>query len=587
MDLPDLPQHGFGISQFDPQRPGVAGLSVALGDLQALTRHDRVPCIDGSFPVEEYGGDYVWNRILYPSDGRDEPTYGTERTRLLSGASGELDVAMSRTNSSFHSSLHPNPGLVVQAGQHLDIKYLTHWQTHVLRALPPVFHELTTMLQEYQAMKNAALAIAACNLGRSLSEAQVERLSEDRLLTSYRPSREHQHHSQGYYISAIRDLANLPASYYISHAISTLAVMLLFSYIEIGTGSFRGFSLHIHGAEKLISAQLSSLSLNATGRKLLGVWTRLRSYQWCQQLPLSWADFQRSLRLLSSGDAILWVYEMRRESIIQIFAESYHLNCRSLLARVPHSIVYGDGEDSGSLFLGKEVCADQLRRRRDLLTKWHSMLKLHDLPVESFSTRRFETCAWEESELSVEPLRFQCHEAAMNYAYYVSSQILQDVHFLESVPFDGMNGVSGGIGTISPWALLLLRVAAGLDHRACAQENTYTVGVTTLLMTCALHGRSLLVGKWIERWLGKFRALSIFEEGCVPILQALDILRTVNSERAGGRDIFFLFDGDSGDNLRLDSYSCQNITSLNVYGRDRVTSQYFQARIPIQTSQPL
>ncbi len=586
MDLSNLLHNRFGINQLGPQRQAEAEFPVAFGSIQDLARHDRVSCTDRSFPVEEYDGDDIWSRMLYLGDGLDESTDGTERAQLRSRALEEVDVARSRTNSDFCPPPHPNLGLVVKAGPHLDTKYLIHWQDHVLRALPPVFHELTAMLQEYQAMKNAALAIAACNLGRSLPEAQVERLSEDRLLTSYRPSREHQHHSQGYYILAIRDLANLPASYYVSHAISTLAIMLLFSYIEIGTGSFRGFSMHIHGAEQLISTQLPSLSLDATGRKLLGVWTRLRSYQWCQQRPLSWADFQRSLGLLSSGDAILWVYDMRRETIIQIFGESYHLNCISLLVRVPQSIVHADGEDSGSLFLGKEGCADQLRHRRDLLTKWHSMLKLYDLPIESFSTRRFETCAGEESELSVEPLRFQCHEAAMNYAYYVSSQILQDVHFLDSVPVDGMNGVSGWMRTISPWTLLLLRIAAGLDHRACAQENTYTVGITTLLVTCALRCRSLLIGKWIEGWLGKFRMLSVFEEGCVPTLQALDILRTVNSERAEGRDIFFLFDGDGGDNLRLASYSCQNITSLHVYGRDRLTSQYFQARIPIQTSQP-
>lgn len=489
----------------------------------------------------------------------------------------------------------------------IDDSYLSHWHNNVLEALPPVLREVSSMINAFPALKHAILAVSACNLGRSRPEIKL--CTEKG--TFYGPSRRHQHRSQNYYNAAIRMLTHFSEAQYKADSMPILAVLLLFSYIEIGTGSFSGFSLHLHGVEMLISDQFNTFKTRHVGRKLLGVWIRLRAYNWWLRRPFSAFNFQKSLDLMgisSSLEDIFWTYDMRREVVLMILCESHRLNCMVLMERSLQgntatgtesisSMCYRNIEEhlghSGrsKLWRPKILVPDEdylllLGKQLKRLNDWHSMLQMCDLPIESFAPTRFDVAdAFTATTFVVHPLKFQTHSAAMDYAYYINARIMQSTDILDSLTQDEDSGVLKDEDKINPWIVILLRIAAGLDFMTCVRQNVYTVGIVSQLLACVLRCPSLLVGQWVEQWIKRFTQLLIFEEGSAPILQVLDILRTVNHERENGRHIFAAYT-EAADGVRLDSYNGQDITSLIVYGKMKRTGRLFCDHIAIKAEVP-
>lgn len=209
-----------------------------------------------------------------------------------------------------------------------------------------------------------------------------------------------------------------------------------------------------------------------------------------------------------------------------------------------------------------------LTLQAEKLIIWEQNLPLADLPASLEGEVQY---LFPEG-LLVTPLQFSSHNAAMNYAYFISARLMQDA------PID----LSGEHITDSDhWVFLLLRITAGIDRQTCLRDNTYTIGLSSLLLAALLHTCSLDIGIWIEDWLQGFQKNAqspALEEGSFPLAQITTVVSVINQQRRLGRNVFAVSqaEDDGGGNGKVDSYDSQDIKVVWLHGRERATGARFQ-----------
>ncbi|THZ49854.1 hypothetical protein D6C90_03105 [Aureobasidium pullulans] len=187
---------------------------------------------------------------------------------------------------------------------------------------------------------------------------------------------------------------------------------------------------------------------------------------------------------------------------------------------------------------------------------WEQNLPLADLPASLDGEVQYLV----PEGLLVNPLQFSSHNAAMNYAYFISARLMQDA------PID----LSGEHITDSDhWVFLLLRITAGIDRQTCLRDNTYTIGLSSLLLAALLHTCSLDIGIWIEDWLQGFQKNAqspALEEGSFPLAQITTVVSVINQQRRLGRNVFAVSqaEDDGGGNGKVDSYDSQDIKVIAI-----------------------
>ncbi|KAM5347290.1 hypothetical protein ACJ41O_010295 [Fusarium nematophilum] len=388
---------------------------------------------------------------------------------------------------------------------------------------------------------------------------------------SFRPDSGHKTSSQKYYYSALRRISDL-VQQSSSDSVVTLAVLILFCYWETSMGSFRDFAIHSDGATKLIESQERTLLQQGTvGAGLMAAWVRAQMNNWWRRMHFSTPEFQRKQAPMSiepDVEASLCTAGDRKALILVILCESLRIYSSAVVDLwdlLGRDITDEDGEPRAVSSDG-DAClrpyASLMRLQSRKLSDWHTNVPLSELPITSFQV--VKTVALDENTLTVEPLRFQSHDAAMNYAYYITSRIMQSSGVFHAYDDSAIEGVE-------QWILVLLRIAAGIDWEECVRLNTYSIGFSGLLLTCAVQSRRPAVGLWIQDWLEERQRTSHLEEGSFPVLQILQVLRAVNRERARGRDVLAVFQtvDDGGGEGKFHSYHSQTLTSVMVYARSR------------------
>ncbi|THX68579.1 hypothetical protein D6D08_06269 [Aureobasidium pullulans] len=496
-------------------------------------------------------------------ESQSQPNVPDEAEVLVSEAPDELEIRSSR------SVAHPS---LTQHDISVDWTsiYKGYWGNNCLSALHPVFHKITDLISQVPVLEDAIVALAACNLSRSSPKPKSPGVAGN---VSYQPHPEHWASSQQHYRSA------LTATQHMAEAVTqgmdpqiTMTILVLFSCLESSIGNFLRFHNHSRGIANLIRRLSTGLDPTSSMTDLLAAWLQTRYHSWWIRLYFSTFTFQLEQSSLSAPAFLednIESNSVRRAMILSILCESHRLHQKMLLG------TFLLASDQTTINLNSTDQWYKAGMYRELLTLqaekliiWEQNLPLADLPASLEGEVQY---LFPEG-LLVTPLQFSSHNAAMNYAYFISARLMQDA------PID----LSGEHITDSDhWVFLLLRITAGIDRQTCLRDNTYTIGLSSLLLAALLHTCSLDIGIWIEDWLQGFQKNAqspALEEGSFPLAQITTVVSVINQQRRLGRNVFAVSqaEDDGGGNGKVDSYDSQDIKAVWLHGRERATGARFQ-----------
>lgn len=496
-------------------------------------------------------------------ESQSQPNVPDEAEVLVSEAPDEPEIRSSRSVA--HPSLTQH-----DIGVDWTSIYKGYWGNNCLSALHPVFHKITDLISQVPVLEDAIVALAACNLSRSSPKPKSPGVAGN---VSYQPHPEHWASSQQHYRSALTATQNMTEA--VAHGMDpqiTMTILVLFSCLESSIGNFLRFHNHSRGIANLIRRLSTGLDPTSSMTDLLAAWMQTRYHSWWIRLYFSTFTFQLEQSSLSAPALLednIESNSVRRAMILSILCESHRLHQKLLLGTF---LLASDQTtinlNSTDQWYKAGMYRELLILQAEKLINWEQNVPLADLPASLDGEVQY---LFPEG-LLVNPLQFSSHTAAMNYAYFISARLMQDA------PID----LSGEHITDSDhWVFLLLRITAGIDRQTCLRDNTYTIGLSSLLLAALLHTCSLDIGIWIEDWLQGFQKNAqspALEEGSFPLAQITTVVSVINQQRRLGRNVFAVSqaEDDGGGNGKVDSYDSQDIKVVWLHGRERATGARFQ-----------
>ncbi|KAH6714633.1 hypothetical protein BKA61DRAFT_361617 [Leptodontidium sp. MPI-SDFR-AT-0119] len=477
--------------------------------------------------------------------------------------------------------------------------YFRHWNSNVRHLLPSIFHDMASQPIQRPCFKSALLALAACNIAQCHPDVQKLALHEGDQ-EDVLGGEDHQQHSRLLYSAAICDFSRM--EFIKENALDMLATLILFAYIELDIGSFRGLDFHLNGAERLLSDECAICLETPVGRQLVSAWLGLRIRSWRHKIPFTAPGFQKDLvamgidfkQIFKEGNA-------RGHAVVAILVESLRLSDMILFERLAGR---GDLDTVSSRCMQdylqkinrpsstepwrpRDPVQDEdyrlllLEQEADL-DAWHTSLPVSDLPVESFDRSRVLGPDLFGGDINSQPpLRFRTHHCAMNYAYYTCARIAQSSDLLAQFLPNDTSSTNLEAGKLHPWLQILLRIVSGLDNMDCIRYNVYTIGITDLLFSCALRCPSSypVIRKCLDRLIQRFKGIGMSREG-VNTLHFLEVpLTTLEQEKDQGRDVFFLITGKTADAEFNQPSKNQKDHPCVVYGRDHISQKMYSRRL--------
>ncbi|KAF5009933.1 hypothetical protein FDECE_3875 [Fusarium decemcellulare] len=508
-----------------------------------------------------------------------EPGFITDLNSNTPIATAEKPVLMlgdgvTAFNSLMAYQIPKTPTIFSISGQ--QVVYMDFWLNQCLPALHPIFGDFQALGALPQIVTDTMMALSAGRLSRLLPQPKSFGVRDVPGL-SFRPDATHKTSSQKYYYSALRGISDWVRQSKESQSPITLAVLVLFCCWESSMGNFQDFAIHSSGATKLIQAQENALiQQGSVGYGLMAAWIRARMNNWWRRMHFSTVDFQRKQAPVSIEPHVEMVLDLADDSKASVLV----ILCESLRIYSSAVVDYWDSDATSSPRV--DACLYPytllMKAQSKKLSTWHTKVPLENLPITSFPSAA-PPVTQGDANLIVELLRFQSHDSAMNYAYYVTARVIQTGSLTRTQSCKAETVTQEA----EQWVFILLRIAAGIDWEACICLNTYAIGFSGLLLVCAIHSSNLAVGRWIQDWLEERQSTSHLEEGSFPVLQILQVLRAVNNERARGRDVYAVFQtvDDGGGEGKFHSYHSQTLTSVMVYGRNKESKELLSYSIPV------
>ncbi|KAK9234645.1 hypothetical protein V1525DRAFT_42720 [Lipomyces kononenkoae] len=465
----------------------------------------------------------------------------------------------------------------------MDILYSTYWEDYCLPALHPTFRAASHLVDGFPALKAAILTLSSCNFGRM----QTERLAPTSIACSYtfRPNITHQTRSMHYYSTAIKSFARVSPQEYQNNVTTVLATIVLFAYIESSMGNFDGFNCHVQGLTKLLGLELGDRTSDPPSKALLVAWMQCRFHVWWARTYFSSLQVQLQQRSVLLPRALQESFENlheRRVAVLSILCESHQLNFKATLRHweCQNSTNARPGTE-GSNWLDEgevEKYCTLLAEESKKLDNWLAHLPSSERPLDiglSSDDR--------QAHAPIEPVLFQSQDAALNYAYYAVSRIMQCVGFLHLLRRRDPQYIGHECDETRHWLQLLLGVVQGTNPRISIHRNNYTIGFSGLLLAALLRCQDLTLGMWIEQWLRDLEEMQPTEEGSFPVYQTVGIVKAINRQRQLGGDVFgvSLSIDDGGGTPKVSSYSSQSISTLLIHGKWRISGDLYTECISI------
>ncbi|KAI1204560.1 uncharacterized protein F4807DRAFT_446377 [Annulohypoxylon truncatum] len=461
-----------------------------------------------------------------------------------------------------------------------ELFYMSIWENQCAPALHPVFHKLTHLQVLSPVIADTMLALAARQLSRSHPQTRELHPLDD-LKSPFRPDLDQQCISGEFSSSAMRSVAQWTPSDIYRDSITALVVLTLFCCLESLTSNFQGFYLHSAAVGTLLDIQLGlSSQPSSYEHSIVAAWVQSKMHNWWRRFHFATATFQRDHPPLVTQPTLLRLSAVpdNRVSVLTILCESYRLSAAILMfycdnaldvdlhgVGIPPNIRQGHSSRSCG-FRGRQE--EQLNHQRDALSDWYAQLPPSELPTDLFDPVH-SSVTWQPAPLQIQPLRFRSHDAAMNFAYYVTARVLQCTEFLDNLESsNGQLEMNDTYNRPEPWIMNLLRIAAGINWDACVRLNSYTIGLSGLLLACILRSNNPALSSWVQDWLSKRFREGCLEEGSFPLFQIIQVLHIINVEKTLDRHVYAVCQAiDDGGGLgKFDSYNSQRIESIVVYG---------------------
>jgi hypothetical protein len=468
-----------------------------------------------------------------------------------------------------------------------QLLYLKAWQDYCVPGLPPILKIVENLGSSPPVISESIMALSAFRLSRLKAQQDLGRAQEYGL---WRRD-DHWIASQHFYCAALRVVASwIPISERLDNG-TMMQAMLLFCCLELATGNFDVFRVHSDGVKALIQNGIESMiAVDRTrGIRILQAWAQTNMHSWWLRSHLG-TPWNLMTDVSFRIDPLLQIYlnarSTRRTSVMANLCETYRLSTSLIVHQVDSTDDLRLGilpqENSASLGTGSpgnpEEDKDQLILQSVLLTEWHDCRASSDLPISAFD-QDTNLVHFPSSDLQVVPLQFSSHAAAMNYAYYATSRIMQassgSLSFIASET--SLNG-DETCGETNYWSKILLGIAAGLDWGRCLRLNDFSIGLSSLLLTCALFCSNPEVGSWIQAWIALHSrgASEEEEEGSFPVVHISRCLCLINEERGKGVDVIAIFQSGDGSEGHRPPYSHrgQLLMPLQFLCRSRRSGKY-------------
>ncbi|KAL4947868.1 hypothetical protein BDW69DRAFT_203945 [Aspergillus filifer] len=376
--------------------------------------------------------------------------------------------------------------------------------------------DTTALARQDKMLRDAILALSSCNLSRISSE---NRAPSGLDVATFSPNLVHQTRSQLYYSSAIRKFASLNQFDLRFRAEMVFTVLVIFAYIESSMKTSRGSSV-------TCMAQWNFVTLKA----LLSAWMQVRFVVWWARAYFSAIDVHRNLPSIKST-------QERRVMVLTILCESHRLNSQEVLGHWSPVVrqeeaMFRDNQPYSSVELGTPF--QRLTEQERKLDEWLLRLPPSEQPMFIDSDPGFPSQAPSIFNQFSAPLRFQTHNAALNFAYYIVAQIMQCTGFLEQ------------------------------GQTPHPDRNSYTIGFSGLMLAAVLRCQNASLGAEIQSWLEELKSLQPTEEGAFPVYQTLAVVRAINRRREIGREVFGVTSptDDAGGTPKFTAYNSQTIRAM-------------------------
>jgi hypothetical protein len=373
------------------------------------------------------------------------PVYGSGHTSTTEATDNDSAISSLAQNWGFSKGSEVLVTSPKSDSSYVENFYLAKWYTCVGACLPPIFRDITADMQDFLPLRSAVLAISASYLAHIESSTVMTNVGRRR--SRYVPQSEHRYRSLEFYDRGVRELAELVLTSQPAKINYVLATSLLFHYFEIDSGSVVGAGGHMESIDNIVLSAYEELNSNLTGQKLLCTWMVLRSLVVSRRLSIG-IGLAKLPSFVSSNDLdyIMSKAGTPYDSIMRLLCTSLSLIrillldwcvCRGKSFLTPEkkheafSGVLGQVSlpESRDCSISELATIDEaywksLEEQREKLDKWHSRLDISDLPIDSFTSRTADIIPEDTtSSPQVPSLRFQTHEAAMNYIYYALAQV--------------------------------------------------------------------------------------------------------------------------------------------------------------------
>lgn len=446
--------------------------------------------------------------------------------------------------------------------------YMPVWQTRCIPAIHSSFRQLDAWDTRQPVPRALMVSLAACRLSRisPRPNSPAQSGTVDRL---FHPNEADEQFSMELYGGLMRRIGEWRHDDLKAHPQLALSVIVLFCYLESSMGSFGNLNVHSQAAETLIQNNLEHLALHAPG--LLAAWIEIRMQTWWRRAyfgtPEYFQDHLGPIASISMG-AIENTRHTRRAMILSILCDAHRCYTASTIAAFANI----------STTNKSKLTPTNHPKFSKQLDVWHQSLTLQELP-RSPEPDNLPTLSG-TSELHIQPLKFESHVFAMNFAYYAMARLFtcrvesnQGRQGSPESQHDTLDQTDAE--DCVAWGQLLLQIAAGLNWEDCLSCNTYTIGIANLLLACTIYSHSFAIGQWAQQCLVGQLTPDSLEEGNFPLFQILEAIKFINTERMAGQDIFGLFQAvnDSGGGGKRGSYRSQKIDSVLVYARCIITGQ--------------
>lgn len=474
----------------------------------------------------------------------------------------------------------------------LDEYYFAQWHNGVAPLLPPVFREITTVMPEFQPLRNAVLAISAAYVAHS--ESLVVRNAHR---NRYLPQKDHQYQSLQYYNKVIQGISKSVEMLPHINSLHVLAALLLSYYFELDSGSFTGGIGHMTVIDKFLSSHHNVIKSHPTGPKLLSTWMNLRSQfvnrylgSYTSSAPTLSIDTFPLNRKIDHGVS-------HRDSITIMLCDAKLLSRRIIL---DWCVARGESRDTnenspfGNILTqislpktrtesASELAAidnsyqESLAKQRATLDDWHSTLDLSELPIESYVSQRQDSMKHSITEsdmLEIRPLKFQSFDAAMNYANYAHAHMMCSQDAIDRL-LNPEFVVPPLTRKDCPWPELILRITAGLQLADCVYKNTFNAGILSILTTCIVLCPRADVAAWIQEWIRKVEDLGVPLENGLPFGIIKRIIRFVLTQREDGNDVLLIVPLDTEQAEKSDLYHSDYKMKAAVCGKRIYTGKLY------------